>query len=427
MRSVKAQYFLCYAVLGSLLPYLSVYLQQTHGLSLRQVGYVLAAANLAPFIGPVAMTFLADARLQARRLIGFSYGIAAIMLGGVVGVGYGVAVGAGAGVFASTFALTLMSYALFQIAFEPIMPLQDGLNFSVQADRRRRGRMAVPFHIVRVWGTVGFILPGIVIWALLRYSDNNHWIIFTAIGFALAGGINSLFLPAPERGVTHGPDTPDQPSPRVEMPTAAALRACLEPPMAVFCLGVLLLVMSTAAYYGFFPVYLEQTIGFDRQWLGLVAAIGVVVEIPFMLGFGRLVRWLGLRRVMLLGVAGIVARMLLLCLWVHPAVAIGIQAFHGLHVLAIHVVPIVYLNDHADDHFRSSIQGLFRMVVLGTGRVAGSLIGGLIAEVDVRWVFAASGLMSLLAGVLFLFAFENGRHPRGLGQAEAAASQLTAP
>lgn len=405
MRSIKAQYFISYAVLGCLTPYVSVYLQQTRGLSLSQVGYVLAAANFAPFIGPLVMTFLADARIASRRLMGLSYIVAAAMLGAVVGV--------------EGFALTLVSYGLFQFAFEPIMPLQDGLNFAVQAQRRRRNLLPVPFHIIRVWGTVGFIVPSLVLWGLLRVSDNNHWIIITAIVFAFAGAVNSLRLPAPPRETIAGPDAPPRPAASA-MPTLAALRACMEPHLAIFCLGMLLLLASTAAYYGFYPIYLESTIGIERPWLGLVAAVGVVVEVPFMLGFGRLVRWLGLRRLMLLGVAGLIVRVALLSLWVHPAVAIGTQAFHGLHVLAIHVVPIVYLNDHADDHYRSSMQGLFRMAVVGTGRVVGSVMGGWIAEVDVRWVFVASAVMSLLAGALFHFAFENGRGRRSIGQPPAS-------
>jgi MFS transporter, PPP family, 3-phenylpropionic acid transporter len=422
VRSIKAQYFISYAVLGSLLPFLAVYLQQTRGLSLAQVGYVLAAANLAPFLGPVVMTFLADTRVASRWLIGMSYLVAAVMLGVVIGV--------------EAFWLTLIAYGLFQIAFEPILPLQDGLNFTVQAQRRRDNEPVVPFHRVRVWGTLGYILPSLVIWLLLRHSGNDHWIVLTAVGFALVGLLNSFILPAPKRPPAPGPPlkcrprTPNGngPGTRPTVPTLDALRACLRPPMAVFCLGMLLLITATAAYYGFFPVYLQSTIGMDRQWLGLVAAVGVVVEIPFMLGFGRLLRWLGPRRLMLWSVAAMVLRMGVLAVWIHPVVAIASQGFHGLQVLAIHVLPAVYLNDHAEDHYRSSMQGLFRMGVLGVGRVAGSLLGGWIAAVDVRWVFAAAGVMCLAAGGLFAFAFERGRlrKPHEAPLAEAASPDASA-
>ncbi len=403
MRSIKAQYFISYAVLGSLTPFLAAYLQQTRGLSLAQVGYVLAAANLAPFLGPVVMTFLADTRIASRLLIGLSYAVAAVMLGLVIGV--------------EAFWLTLAAYALFQIAFEPIMPLQDGLNFLVQSRRRRDGQRTVPFHRVRVWGTFGYILPSLIIWALLRRSgSSDHWIMLTAIAFAVVGLVNSLMLPAPMRDTTRraaaapaSSANGSAPAARPTVPTLDALRACLQPHMAVFCLATLLLIAAASAYYGFYPAYLQSTIGMDRQWLGLVSSVGVVVEIPFMLGFGRLLRWMGPRRLMLWSVAGMALRMFVLAVWVHPLVAIASQGLHGLQVLAIHVLPAVYLNDHAEDHYRNSMQGLFRMGVQGVGRVIGSLLGGWIAVIDVRWVFVAAGLTCLAAMGLYAFAFEPGR------------------
>jgi hypothetical protein len=76
------------------------------------------------------MTFLADTRLASRLLIGLSYLLAALMLGMVIGV--------------EAFWLTLIAYGLFQIAFEPILPLQDGLNFTVQAVAAVKGSALSP-------------------------------------------------------------------------------------------------------------------------------------------------------------------------------------------------------------------------------------------------------------------------------------------
>ena len=62
----------------------------------------------------------------------------------------------------------------------------------------------------------------------------------------------------------------------------------LEPHVLVFCIAMALVHMAAASYYQLYPLHLTDNLGIGKQWVGLIANIGVVVEIAFMLGFGWL-------------------------------------------------------------------------------------------------------------------------------------------
>ena len=79
MRGLRAQYFLAFAVLGSVLPYLSVFLS-AQGLSDAQVGDVTSVTGLAIMLGPVTMTLLADLRVESRWLLTAAFAMGAAWL-----------------------------------------------------------------------------------------------------------------------------------------------------------------------------------------------------------------------------------------------------------------------------------------------------------------------------------------------------------
>ena len=59
-------------------------------------------------------------------------------------------------------------YSLHQFALQPVFPLQDGVHFAAQALRRERGLPEVPYHTVRVWGTIGYIIPSAALYFALK-------------------------------------------------------------------------------------------------------------------------------------------------------------------------------------------------------------------------------------------------------------------
>ncbi|MBB6429396.1 MFS transporter [Algisphaera agarilytica] len=392
MRAIKSQFFLSFTVMGSVLPYLSVFLEQ-RGLTMSQIGWVLSLTGVAVVVTPVITAALADTRMQGRTLLGLMFAGSGLTLAWLTQVdGYWT---------------ILIVHGLFALAFAPVTSLQDGLYFQRGAELEARGQPVQDYHIVRVFGTFGFIVPSLLLYFILRHESVDTtasvWCGAVCCG---VGVLNAVLLPKIERAESEDQDTPSRK--RQGLPTAAALRALCEPHVLVFCVAMFLIHLAITAYYGFYPVYLTQTVGIEAQWVGLIANLGVVIEIGFMLGFGWFMRHWGIRKLMVVGGLCMIVRYLLLGFFPNVGVAVGTQVFHGIMVLVVHVAPPIYLNRRADKAFRNSIQGLYAMVVFGTGRIAGNLIAGWIADVSLTAVFLYAMVLTLIATALFAFAFADG-------------------
>lgn len=390
LRAIKGQFFLSFTVMGSVLPYLSVFLAQ-RGLTMSQIGWVLSLTGVAVVVTPVVTAALADTRVQGRTLLGLMFAGSGLSLAWLAG--------------AQGYWPLLIAHGLFALAFAPVTSLQDGLYFQRSAELERHGATAQDYHIIRVFGTFGFIVPSLVLYFVLRSeSVDTAAAVWCGAVCCGVGALNAALLPKTRR------DQADNatPKPSPKLPTAAAFKALTEPHVLVFCVAMLLIHLAITAYYGFYPVYLTNTIGIDARWIGLISNLGVVVEIGFMLGFGWFLRHWGVRKLMIIGAACMAIRFALLGFLPGVGVAIGTQVFHGIMVLVVHVAPPIYLNRRADEAYRNSIQGLYAMIVFGTGRVAGNLIAGWIADVSLTAVFVYAMGLTLAAMALFTFAFADG-------------------
>ncbi|MFW5681496.1 MAG: MFS transporter [Phycisphaeraceae bacterium] len=395
MDPLRRQYFFAFAILGSVLPYLPVWLEG-RGLSEREVGYVLATTGVGVMISPLLLTLLADTRVQPRRLL-------AVQMLGTAGAACLMLVSQG-------FVPLLLSYLLFALAMTPVMPLQDSLLFSRQQQEERNGTNATPYHKVRVFGTVGFLVPAVALFTHLQLDGSLDWALILTAVFGVLGAINTRFMPERQR-----PAQASEPKGAArQIPTLDALCSVMRSDALVFALAMWLLYMSMSAYYTFYPILITRSpesfgAGIDAKWIGLIANVGVMVEVPFMLAFGWLLAKLGLRWFMTLGAAAMALRMGLLWLVPTASVAVGTQALHGMMVLVLHVAPPVFFNRFATERYRSSIQGLYAVAIMGTGRIVGNVTAGEVADVSLRGAFLYATLMAVAAAALFALAFR----PRG--------------
>jgi MFS transporter, PPP family, 3-phenylpropionic acid transporter len=382
MRWLKVMYFFLFAVGGSVGPVMSLYFLHK-GLTMEEIGFVQAFSSTAIILTPVLLTFLADTRLDARRITAISLILSSIALASLHLV--------------SGFSATMLVWTASVLTYIPLSTLMDGITFSVMQRRQESGLAVEPYHRVRVWGSVGFILPSMILYFTLRYIGITSILIVGTVFGVVAAAI-ALLLPNPRRQLGEAPS---------RLPTIAAARRMFRGPLLVFCIASFLLNAASAAHYTFYPIYLTERLHIDKRWAALISNIGVVVEIFFMLGFAWLLSRWGLKRLMIVGACCLAARMVLLAAVPTPAVAIGTQLFHGVIILMLLVAPPVYLNQHAEDEYRHSMQGLYAMLVFGVGRVAGNLIASPIARKNLLAVYASGAGLCLVAIGLLIFAFRD--------------------
>lgn len=388
MAAIKAQFFISYAILGSLMPLLGVFLKEVKGLDDGQVGLAMGLTSVAMLGSPALITLLADTRVDSRRILAVAFALSATVL---------AAMGS-----APTPGTTILLFVLHGFAFVAMLPLMDGFFFSYAEQMEKSGCDGVPpYPRVRVWGTIGFIVPSVILWlAISRGGADSSAIVPCAIGFCLLSIANSFRLPKVERAV------PAEGSGR--LPTRDALVVLFSPQARPLCVALWLGYLSTAAYYAFIALFLREVVGVDPAMIGLVMSIGVVVEIFWTLAMPRLQTAIGLKGILVVGLALMGVRMLLLAEFpTLPVVAVTMIG-HGLEVLALFVVPVMYLNRLAGDRFRNSIQGVFTMTVAATSRIVGALTAGwLVKETSLTTLFACAGVVGLVASLVVVVFFRS--------------------
>lgn len=394
VRGLRTQYLLAYGAIGCLGPFLPVYLSQEQGLTSAEIGAVLGVGGFAVLLTPVLLTRFADLGIQTRLLLAGAFVGGALALAGLsITTGF---------LTAATF------YLLFSLAERPVGALQDGLYF--RARRLAAADEYTPdFHRMRVWGTFGFIVPSVTLYVLVDRTGSTAIILALAIAFGVAAAINTRRLPAAEaqiaelsRTTAHPVRTPTiAPDPSRAQITRVALRHLMQGELRTFIGGMFLIGMASAAWYGFYPLYLTEAVGVDERAIGLFFNVGVVLEIGWMYAFGRLLRRFGLRRLMMTGAAAETLRLVLLAASPTVLVAVGTQALHGLVVLITAVAPQVFLNERADERIRSSVQGLYTTIVMGAGRLLGSVLAGQLAGLGFRVLFGVASGFSALAFLVF--------------------------
>ena len=402
LSPLRRQYFATYMVMGAIAPFMSVWLRE-QGLSKPQVGSVMTLTGAAVLVTPVLTTAFADAAVATRRIVAGCFLVAILALGGLSLAG---------SVGAPVVVIGLL-YGLYALTQAPLPPLQDGLFFRTAGAGTGPG---AHYHRTRVFGTLGFIGPSLVLYFVIRETGRTDAALYAGAAAAALGLLNARTLPD-DRAQTAAPAAaPSEPAPRrrgASLPTVAAARAVAgDPVMLAYWAAMWLLAAASGSYYSFYPLYLTEAVGIGREWVGLISNVGVLVELCFMLGFGKLVARFGLKSVVLAGVAAVIVRMILLAAFPNPVVAVGTQAFHGLMVLLLFVTPPVFLNARAGDAFRSSIQGLFAMLVFGTGRMTGTFTSGWVAEgYGLPAVYAVAAVAATLAGGILALTPLNQRVP----------------
>ncbi len=384
MTALRRQFFLSYAAIGSVAPLLTVFLREQGGFGFFQIGLAMALMGVPTLCSPALLTLLADRNLDARRILAVASSCSAIVLTAMF--------------FAQGVVPTLALFFFHGLSSVAMLPLQDGYFFSLAEENRRQGAPAVEYPTVRIWGTMGYIVPSLILYYPLLKGAEVRMILPCAVAFCLLSLANSFTLAPVRRAADRI---------AAQLPSGDALKAIFAPKARWLSAGLFFAYLGAAAYYAFIGNYLDEVVAIPRPYIALVIQFGVLVEVGCTLLMPWLQRRIRLKGILVLGLGCMVARTTLLSLFPTPLVAVLVQFGHGFEVLALYVSPVMFLNRLAGDEFRNSIQGVFTMTVAGSARVLGGLAAGLMASrfgLPANLLLAASFGGCALLVVAFLFA-----------------------
>ena len=377
--------FLQFFVWGAWSVPLGTYLGEVLGFQGQEIGLAFGTTAVAAMISPFFVGMVADRYFASEKLLAALHGLGAVTLF-LASLQHAFPAFYGA----------LLAYA---VCYMPTLALSNSLSFHQMRDPARE------FPSVRVLGTIGWIVAGLVV-GFLRLEDTARPMQLAA-GGSLILSLYCLLLP-------HTP--PTKAAIRVtarDVLGLDALRLLREPSFAVFVAGSLLVCIPLQFYYAFANPFLNE--------IGVVNAagkmtLGQMSEIVFMLMMPVFFRRLGVKGMLLVGMAAWVVRYLLFA-WGDNGAGVwmlyGGILVHGICYDFFFVTGQIYVDEKAPPDLRAAAQGLIAFVTLGVGMFIGSWLSGLIVDLYVEgnghtwqniWLVPAVWASAVL--VLFAVAFK---------------------
>jgi len=378
---IKIQFFLSYAALGSIAPLMALLLKEAKDFSPRQIAITLSVSSIGMLFTPALMTYLADKSIDSRKILRFIFSITA---GSLIAVYY----------LTDPFHVTL-SWTIYSIAFIPTLPLLDGYFFNHNEKLTERGEKGIEYQKIRIWGSIGFIAPSSILFFTLSGEKDIANSLWCAVTFCILSLLATYLMqkPSSSQKVT------------LEKPTTEAFRVLLSPRLIPFCVGIFFSYTAANCYYPYLSVFFKESIGIQNNHITAITSIGVAIEIIYLLNLTKLKKWLGFRGVMTVGLSSMAIRLSILATFPSLKTALIIQLFHGLEILSMFVLPIMYLDQVSGAGFRNSIQGAFTILITVPSRLLGFVIAGEIARVyGAKEVIYAGSFLSAF-GMLIILIF----------------------
>ncbi|MFK7846842.1 MAG: MFS transporter [Rhodothermales bacterium] len=345
-----AQYF----IWGAWAPTLGNYMQTIE--MGESISWAYSLGPIAAIIAPFFMGMVADRFFDSEKVLGVLCLIAGIAMCAMPSY-------AGTSMF-------LPLLFLHAICYFPTLGLTASLAFHHMTNQEKE------FPVVRVFGTIGWVVAGVVIGKLLM-ADSTSLPLYIGGGAAIFLGLYSFTLPQTP------PPLAGQKTSWRQIMGIDALKALRTRSFMIFLLAATLIFIAFGTYFPYAPVYLGDVnvqVGIDHfqnpSWemsLGQFSEIFFMLLIPFF--FARL----GVKWMLLLGMLAWIARFTLFSaaalsgtFWM---IMLGI-AIHGICYDFFFVTGQIYIDKKTSTAIRGQVQGLLVLLTQGVGFFLGTQLSG---------------------------------------------------
>jgi nucleoside transporter len=404
MNGVKSKLsfmmFLEFFIWGAWYPLIFGYLPAL-GFAPWQQGVILATFNVSAILAMFFSTQFVDRNFSAERFLALSHlvgGIAMICL-----------------VWTTSFPLFLALMLVHCLFYVPTISITNSIAFANLKDPQH------DFGPVRLWGTIGWIaaswpfvflladwakIPdfgsvGFVEWlgaALGTPKEGDAAVAATTFTFMTAG-VASLVLAAFSLILPH---TPPRPIAKGENKLAWLEAAKLLKISFIFILFIVTFFDAAVhqCYFVFAGRY-YTSIGIPGNWVMPVMSIGQIAEIVAMAFLGMVLKKLGWRTTLIIGVLGHAARFGLYAFVPMWQVAIAVNVLHGVCYAFFFATVYIFVDEFFPKDARASAQGLFNLLILGLGPIVANIGGPYLYD-----AFTTPGVEDLPAVVNFRGLFQ---------------------
>ncbi|MDG2371782.1 MAG: nucleoside permease [Flavobacteriaceae bacterium] len=359
MNKIKFQLsfmmFLEFFIWGGWFVTMGTFLSQSFNASGAQLAQAYETQSIGAIIAPFVIGLIADRYFSAQKILGFLHIMGAILLY-LAGT-------------SSDFISFYPFILLYMILYMPTLALVNSVAFRQMKDPSKE------FPPIRVFGTVGWIIAGLIIGYLGWESQEllTYTFYITASASALLG-IFSFTLP----------DTP----PKADKGDYSirkilgldALSLLKDTKYLIFFISSILICIPLAFYYQHANQFLNE-IGMPRA--AAVMTLGQISEALFILLLPIFLKRYGIKTTLIVGMLAWVVRYILFAygdVGENAWMLIFGVILHGICYDFFFVSGQIYTDYKAGDQFKSSAQGLITLATYGLGMLVGFRLAGYITD-----------------------------------------------
>jgi nucleoside transporter len=352
---------------------------------------------IAAIVAPFFLGLVADRYFATERVLAVLH-----LMGGIVMLLVPT--------FTNRPVIFILMILLYNLCYMPTLGLVNTLAFHNIKDQEKH------FPIIRVFGTIGWIVAGLFIsFVLVQFTqgklpDITPFPLYTTGIASILLGLYSFTLP-------HTP--PKAAGQKVSIRSIIGIDAFQQlksKAFYVFLGSSFLICIPLAAYYNFAPIYVNDT-GFQNP--AATMSLGQMSEVVFMLLMPFFFVRLGVKKMLLVGMGAWVLRYVLFALAAPSSIfymiVIGIL-LHGICYDFFFVTGQIYVDKKSTPEIRGQAQGMLVLATYGlgmfigaqtAGRVYNSFLGATSALSNIQWqnfwwvpaIFAA--VIMLFFGLMF--------------------------
>lgn len=408
--------FLNFFIWGAWFVTLGTFLDKNLQATGAQSGNVFSTQSWGAIIAPFIIGLIADRFINAEKILGALHLVGAFLM-------YQMYSATDIGVF--------YPYVLiYMILFMPTLALVNSVSFNQMTNPEKE------FSGIRVWGTIGWIVAGLLISYLFHWDSPDN---------ANSGLLRNTFLMAAVASAVQGlfaftlPKTP--PKRRAgekvslgEIIGLDALKLLKDRNFAVFFIASILICIPLAFYYQNTHPFLTN-IGVNNPTGKMT--IGQISEVLFLLFLPAFFTRFGFKKTILVGMAAWALRYLLFAYGNGGELAfmllIGI-ALHGICYDFFFVSGQIYTNSKAGERYKSAAQGLITLATYGVGMLIGFAVAGAVTDAyklgennfNYRMVWTIPAAIAFVVLMLYMLFFRDEKTGR-VTEPEAEKGLATSP